>query len=197
MVVVAGLLRQERVTLGVLFERLGPEGLGLALLLLTLPTLIPVPGPIGMTFGALIVFVAAQVLTGARALWLPLALRRRTVPGGAVRGVIARAWPCLSRVERWLREGRLAALAGPRARVALAFPILLLAVAIMLPIPFGNVAPALALIAFSLGFMARDGVAILIALALSLAALAWTGFLFVTGAALLEWGAALIGSFAS
>ncbi len=190
---VAGLLRRERVTLGALFERLGPEGLGLALLLLALATLIPVPGPVGMTFGTLIALVALQVMGGARALWLPSFLHRRALPGTMLRGVIARALPWLARAERWLEEERLSALAGQRARMVLAVPLFLLGVAITLPIPFGNVAPALALIAFALGFMGRDGAVTLLALALSVAALAWTGFLFVAGAALLERGAAWIG----
>lgn len=189
---VADLLR-ARVTLGALFERLGSDGLGLALLLLTLPTLIPVPGPIGMTFGGLIGLVALQVMGGARALWLPAILRRRSVPGPALRRVIARAWPHIARAETLLREGRLSKLAGRRARAALAFPLLLLAVAIMLPIPFGNVVPALALIAFSLGFMARDGAMVLVAVALSAAALIWTGLLLVAGTTLLEEALRLVG----
>ena len=186
-------LRAERVSIGELFDRLGPEGLGLALLLLTLPTLIPIPGPVGMTFGMIIAFVSLQVMVGARSLWLPPVLRRRTLPGAALRGMIAQALPWLACAERWLEEGPLSALADRRARVALAFPLLFLAVAIMLPIPFGNVAPALALIAFSLGIMARDGAAILIALIMGLAALVWTGFLFVAGAAILQRAAALVG----
>ncbi len=107
--------------------------------------------------------------------------------------MIARALPWLVRTERWGNERRLALLTGRRARVVLAFPLLLLARAIMLPIPFGNVAPALALIAFAFGFMARDGAAILLALILSLAALVWTGFLLVVGASLIDRGLALIG----
>jgi hypothetical protein len=189
----ATLLRQDRVTLGALVDRLGPEGLGLALLLLALPSLIPVPGPIGLTFGGLIAVVALQVMSGARALWLPSVLRRRTLPSAMLRNVLARAWPGLSRAERMLQEGRLVGLTGRRARMVLALPLLLLAVTIMLPIPLGNIAPALALIVFSLGFMARDGAAILVALVLSLMALIWTGFLFVAGAAVLEWASGLMG----
>ena len=72
-------------------------------------------------------------------------------------------------------------------------PLLLLAAAIALPIPLGNYAPALALIAFSLGFMARDGAAVLVALLLGLAAVVWTGILFLTGAALLDRLLGLVG----
>ncbi len=185
--------RGDSVTFGGLFDRLGPEGMGLALLLLTLPTLIPVPGPIGMTFGTLISFVALQVMAGRRALWLPAILRRRTLPVATLRGVIARALPWLSYSERWLREGRLAPIAGHRARIVLAVPLLLLAAAIALPIPLGNYAPALALIAFSLGFMARDGAAVLVALLLGIAAVAWTGVLFLTGAAVIDHMMGLVG----
>lgn len=186
----AGLLRKERVTLGEVFDRLGPDGFGLALLLLTLPTLIPVPGPLGMTFGTLIALVALQVMVGARALWLPSVLHRRPLPNAALRRVIARALPWLSWAEGWLKEGRLAPLAGGRMRVLLAIPLLLLGVALTLPIPFGNVAPALALVAFAVGFMGRDGAVTLVALILSIAALAWTGFLLAAGAALLDWALA-------
>lgn len=182
----ARLLRRPRTTLGTLFDRLGEDGLGLALLILSLPTLIPVPGPIGMTFGSLIAVVALQVMTGARTLWVPSVLRRRELPGPALRGVIGRALPGLSRAERLLEEGRLSSLAGRRARVVLALPILLLAVAIILPLPLGNIAPALALVAFGLGLLARDGLMILVGLAASLLALGWTGFLVLAGAALIE-----------
>ena len=68
----------------------------------------------------------------------------------------------------------------------LALPLLLLALAIMLPIPFGNLAPAVVVMAFALGFIARDGAAVLVGLVLSLAALAWTGLLPFAGTALFE-----------
>lgn len=181
------LRRQDTTTVGDFLDGLGADALGLVLLVLTLPTLIPVPGPIGMTFGTLIALIALQLVFGARTLWLPARLRRRTVPAGALRGVIAKSLPWVGRIEHLLRAGRLDMLAGRRARAVLALPLLLLAVTIILPIPLGNVAPALALIAFALGFLARDGGAILVALGLSLAALAWTGFLFVAGANVLDW----------
>jgi hypothetical protein len=178
--------------LGEVFDRLGSEGFGLALLLLTLPTLIPIPGPVGMTFGTLIALLALQVMVGARALWLPAVLHRRPLPRAALRGVIAWTLPWLTRAERFLEEGRLARLAEGRVRVLLAVPLLLLGIALTLPIPFGNVAPALALIAFAVAFMGRDGAVTLIALVLSVVALAWAGLLVFAGAAILEQAIALV-----
>ena len=186
-------LRGDGVSVGALVDRLGPEGFGLTFLLLALPTLIPVPGPIGLTFGAVLALLSLQVMAGARTVWLPEVIRRRPAPAAALRAVIARALPWIARAEPVLRERRLPALAGRRVRAALALPLFLLALAIMLPIPFGNVAPAIALIVFAVGWIARDGLAILVALALSAAALLWTGFLFVASASLLDSGLAHLG----
>lgn len=191
-------LRQERVTreavtMGQAFDRLGQEGLGLALLVLTLPALIPIPGPVGFTFGTLTFFIGLQVLLGAQSLWLPGILRRQTLPTGAMRKVIAASLPWLVRVERHLQESRLPRLAGPQARTILAAPVMGLAFIIALPIPFGNMAPAIALIAFAVGFLARDGLAIMAGLGLSALAFGWTAVLIATGAGIVDWLTGLVG----
>lgn len=194
----AGELRQgritnERVTMGQAFDRLGQEGLGLALLVLTLPALIPIPGPVGLTFGTLTFFIGLQVLLGAQSLWLPGILRRQTLPTSAMRRVIAASLPWLIRIERHLQESRLPRLAGPEARVLLATPVMGLAFIIALPIPFGNMAPAIALLAFAVGFLARDGLAILAAIVLATLAFGWTAILIATGASIIDWFAGLVG----
>lgn len=79
------------------------------------------------------------------------------------------------------------ALTGRIARIACALPILLMSIVIMLPVPLGNFAPALALIFIAVGFTARDGLAVLGGLAASLLALGWIFFLLLYGAAALEW----------
>ncbi len=184
---------RERITMGEAMDRLGQEGLGLALLILTLPALIPIPGPVGLTFGTLTFFIGLQVLLGARSLWLPAILRRQTIPAPAMRRVIAASLPYLTRVERYLRESRMPRLAGPQARTLLAAPVMALSLIIALPIPFGNLAPAIALVAFAVGFLARDGLAILAALVLAAIAFGWTAVLLAAGASIVEWVYGLVG----
>jgi hypothetical protein len=179
--------KRRTVEVGALIDGLGPEGLGLALLVLTLPALIPVPGPLGAVFGTLVLIVACQMLFGARRFWLPQRLRRRRLSQAFVRTLISRALPWIGKVESILREGRLRGFTGRVARTACALPILLMAVAIVLPIPLGNFAPAVALVLVSLGFIARDGLAVLAGLATSVFALAWTGLLAAMGVAALQW----------
>lgn len=189
-----GRLSREGVTMGQAFDRLGQEGLGLALLVLTLPALIPIPGPVGFTFGTLTFFIGLQVLLGARSLWLPGILRRQVLPTTALRKVIAASLPWLVKVERHLQESRFPRLAGPEARIILAAPVMGLAFIIALPIPFGNMAPAIALLAFAVGFLARDGLAILAALVLSALAFGWTAVLIATGAGIVDWISGWLGA---
>lgn len=60
--------------------------------------------------------------------------------------------------------------------------ILVMAVIITLPIPFGNVLPVIALAVLAVALIERDGVAVMWALFLSAAAIVWTGALVMFGA---------------
>ncbi|WP_257166787.1 exopolysaccharide biosynthesis protein [Bradyrhizobium sp. SRS-191] len=189
---IARTVRSEEPSVGELFDRLESEGLGLTLLLLTIPALIPLPGPFGMVFGTFVALVALQILFGAERLWLPQTLRQRPVPQRLLRKVIRAGLDWAGYAERGLREDRLVWLTGRTARMVLALPLLLMAVTIILPIPMGNVMPALALIAASIGFMAGDGLAVLLSMLIAAAAVVWTAVLLYTGAAAADYAATLL-----
>jgi hypothetical protein len=61
--------------------------------------------------------------------------------------------------------------AGPRAQALLGVPVLLLAIAVALPIPFGNFLPVAALVMIALGLMERDGLVTMLGLAVGVVAL--------------------------
>jgi hypothetical protein len=194
---VAQSVRRDGLTLGELVDRLAAEGLGLTLLLLTVPALIPLPGPFGMVFGTLVALVAIQIMLGAERLWLPEMLRRRPLPQRGLRNVIRVALDWTATAERVLRERRLVWLTGKPARMLLAPPLLLMAITIVLPIPFGNVVPALALISAALGFIAGDGLAVLASIVLAIVAVLWTALLLYSGAAAASYVAGLAGDLAA
>ncbi len=72
--------RDAPVSLGKIIDRLGEAGIGMTLIILTVPALIPIPGPFGFFFGTLIALVAFQLMFGAGRLWLPQIIRKRTLP---------------------------------------------------------------------------------------------------------------------
>ena len=69
--------------------------------------------------------------------------------------------PVLQRAERGLRP-RLSLLLHPANERIVGAACLLLAIILLLPIPFGNIPPAWAIAAFALGILERDGLATLV-----------------------------------
>jgi hypothetical protein len=178
--------RSGAIPLGDVVDGLGRTGIGMTLLILSLPALIPIPGPFGLVFGSVVALVSLQLMFGARRLLLPGFIRARELPVSAVRAMVDKGVPLLQRAERYMKPRRLLPLTGIPGRMALGLPLMLMGVAVALPVPLGNVPPVASLIALSLGLMVRDGVAILIGLLLAVFAIAWFALLFAFGAEILQ-----------
>lgn len=185
--------RTDAIALGELVDGLGRTGISMTILILSLPALIPIPGPFGVVFGSVVAFVALQLMLGARRLILPGFVRSRTLPAGAVRAMIDKGVPILRRAERYMKPRRLLPLTGIVGRIALGLPLMLMGIAVALPVPTGNVPPVASLIALSLGLMMRDGAAIVVGLVLAVLAMAWFAFLFAFGAQAFQWLWSLVG----
>jgi hypothetical protein len=172
---VAALLDAGQATsIGMLLDAFGSAGMPLAVVLLALPSVLPIPIlPTGPVTGALVMVLAVQFGLGARRLRLPRPLLRLSVPRLALAAVFRRALPLVERLERGLRPGRLRWLTGGMARPLLGTAIFLLGLAVAVPVPFGNPPPGIALILLSLGLLARDGLAVLAGLGVGLLALVW------------------------
>jgi hypothetical protein len=179
---IASVLRDGRShAIGDIADRFGRSGFGFVILLLALPALIPIPGPFGLVFGSCLALVSLQVLAGAEHLWLPRRVRAIEVDGGRLKNGIVHAADWLRWTEKWVKPGR-----GPlwllnHLRPVAGLPVLVLALIIAIPIPFGNIVPCVALLFFALGLIAEDGLALAAGLALGCVAVAWTAFLFVAG----------------
>ncbi|CAH2604502.1 Exopolysaccharide biosynthesis protein [Rhodovastum atsumiense] len=173
----------EDATVGDIVDALGDAGLGLMLLLLALPAMIPIPGlPVGLVFGLAMVALGAQMASGAHRPWLPGRLRRRRLRGRMVTEAIRRSLPWVKRMEAWLRPGRLRDLTSGRVQAALGLPVAVLGLALAVPIPFGNNAPGLAAAVLACGLLVRDGGAVLAGLGLTVLSVLVVGALVVSGA---------------
>jgi hypothetical protein len=129
---------EGRVSLGKVLNDLGQVGMGMTLLVLTIPALIPIPGPFGLIFGLLIAFVSLQIMIGWKRLWLPPFIQTRGIDASLVALIANKAAALIKRVEQWLKPRRLLPLTGKIGRIALAVPILLMALTLALPVPLGN-----------------------------------------------------------
>lgn len=158
---------QAGISIGEVLCGLGRTSTAFTILFLALPALIPIPGPFGVIFGSALALVAAQIALGKRTIWLPAFLSRRRLSPAIVDLIVRYSAPILARIETVVRPGRLSVFTGGTMQWLLSFPIFLLAVAIVLPIPLGNYMPVFALVAISVALMARDGLLILAALFVS------------------------------
>jgi len=172
------------VSLDELMSAMGRSSIAFAILILSLPALTPIPGPFGFVFGSCLAIVSLQIIAGFRRIWLPQFLGRRQISGGTIDLMVRYTAPMVARMETLLRKNRMRHFAGPRAQAFLGVPVLLLAIAVALPIPFGNLLPVAALVMIALGLMERDGLVAILGVAMGVVALGATGGLVYAAA----WG---------
>jgi hypothetical protein len=93
-----------RVTLGEIVSSLGDRGFALLMVVLGLPNVLPLPPPIPLVCGLLLVFIALQILWGRRHPWLPRRALAASVEHEKLDAVLARATPVLRKLERFSRH---------------------------------------------------------------------------------------------
>lgn len=159
-----------RVSVGDLFHKIGDRAHYALLILFALPNTLPgIPGT-SAVLGVPLLYLTLQLALG-REPWLPGFITNRSVGRETLAAITDRALPWIEKGERYLHP-RLTALTGARSEQAIGALSVVLAAIIMLPIPFGNMMPALAIIFFALGLMEQDGVWIVGALVTAILSLA-------------------------
>lgn len=149
---------RERISVGDLLQALGDRAIGALLFIFAVPNVLPVPPGTSSVLGAPLVFLAAQLTFGMRP-WLPGIISRRSMSRADFSAMVLRVAPWLERAEKLLRP-RFSALALPPVEYGVGLVCLLLAIVLVLPIPLGNMLPALAISLLALGLLERDGIAI-------------------------------------
>ena len=160
--------QRERIAISDLLLALGDRATGALMFIFAFPNVLPTPPGTSSVLGAPLIFLAAQLMLG-RAPWLPAFLAKRSMARSDFSSLVKRIVPSLQRAEGLLRP-RLTILALPPMEYFVGFLSLLLSVLLVLPIPLGNVLPALAISLMALGVLERDGVWVLAGFAVAAAA---------------------------
>lgn len=170
--------RHDRVTIGDVLDAIGDRTYGPALLIPALIEITPIGGIPGLpTFLALIIAVAAvQLLLDKDHLWLPQFIQQRAVSADKLHKAADKLNPFAVRLDRWF-HGRLTRFVRqPLPRIAAAIVVALcLTVPPLEFVPFASTGPMLAIAAFGLAMLVRDGLLMIAALAISLAAIVFAG----------------------
>src|SRR5262245_22865124 len=159
---------EDAVTVGELVDRLDMRAHGVLLLVLALPMCVPnVPG-ISTIFGVLMLAPALQMVFGSRRLMVPKRVREWRVDCSALRRTFNLAIPSLKRVE-YLIKPRWSALTRFPATILVGLQTLLMALVLILPIPFANWPPGMTVAITSLALLQRDGVLMLLTIPAAIA----------------------------
>ncbi|MFC5461796.1 exopolysaccharide biosynthesis protein [Massilia niabensis] len=146
---------RDRISVGDLLAALEDRALGALLFVFACPNALPALPGTSVILGAPLVLLAAQ-LAFNRKPWLPGFIARRSMSRKDFQALIGRIRPWLQRAEKMLRP-RASAWALPPMEYAVGLVCLLLAIVVLLPIPLGNMLPALAISMLALGVLERDG----------------------------------------
>lgn len=154
--------RRARISFGDLAASVdGGHDLGPVLFVLTLPILAPLPPCVSVVLAIPLLLVAVQIVVGRQDLWLPQWLSKRTLEQKALAKLLRRALPVIEHVEALVKP-RLEVLTGIVGGRVVGLACTLIAVVLILPIPFANLVPALAMGCLSLGFARKDGSLVLV-----------------------------------
>lgn len=182
----AAAIQDERVSMRAMAQAHGPEAQGTLLLLLAMPCLLPVPG-VGTVLGLGMAALAVAMWRGHGAPCLPQRVAALELPRHWAQRVLVGLASVYALAGRYARA-RLSHLAMSGRRSATALAVGLMAAIVVLPIPFGNLLPAVALVLIGLGLVFRDGLAVILGLLMSgVAMVATTGLLLVAWVWGSEW----------
>ncbi|MGA0569855.1 exopolysaccharide biosynthesis protein [Variovorax sp. VNK109] len=160
---------EPRVSIGDIMESFGNRSFGPAIALPAMFELTPIGSIPGMPtlLAACIVFFAAQMAMGRTHMWVPQFLARRSLPSGKLKRAVQRLRPVALKADDLFNK-RLSALTRPPFSRIVAFAVIALALAVppLEIIPFATSIPMSVIVLTGLSLMLRDGVLLLVAIAL-------------------------------
>lgn len=160
----------ERVRVRDITESLGQRSFGFILLIFALPNSLPIIGIPGVSTitGLPLLFVAVQMALGHQRVYLPRWIADSSLATADFQKLVNKVAPWLQRLEK-LMKPRIYVLTQGNAERWLGAFCVLLAFLLVLPIPLGNLLPALGILFIALGLIESDGVCVLAGIALGIA----------------------------
>ncbi len=156
----------DRLSVGEIVAVLRDRAFALLVVLLGLPNCLPMPPPIPLVCGLLLLLVAVQITAGMSSPWLPKKLLRQSIARETVERAVSRAVPLLQRLERWSRP-RMSVFESALGMRSMGVMLLALALALIVAPPFfGQIPLGLAVSLIGLGLVERDGILVAIGLVL-------------------------------
>lgn len=162
---------EEMIHVEEVIKRLGERGFGPVLLTLGVPQLAPLPPGTPLIFALPLFFVCVQMIAGRKTLWLPRFISKHQLSKAKLAKLMDKVTPWMDRVERHVHPRLSFMVEGVGERIA-GVTCTLVAIVLVLPVPFANLVPSMAITAFGLALARKDGVMAILGYGLVVASVA-------------------------
>lgn len=156
------------IRIGEILEHMGARGFGFTYILFGMLAA-ALPAVLCSLMSMPVLLFSAQQMAGLKRPLMPAKFDGRTYPADTIRNALLKAAPWLDRLERFSRP-RWPVLAGDAANRIAAMVCFLMALIILIPGPFTNTPPGMAIALIGLAMTSRDGLLMLLSLLASVAA---------------------------
>lgn len=148
----------DQVTLADVLELAGERTFGFLLVLLALPSALPVPAAgYSVPFGLVMFLLAVQLIAGAKTPWLPSRIVNHSIPLSRVQGFVKSGIPWMQRIEQFSKPRLTTVCTSRLGRAVIGLAIALMAISMMIPIPGTNTLPAMGIFVTGFGLLDDDG----------------------------------------
>ncbi len=166
---------RETITIADIRDAMGDRAFGALMFVFAAPNTLPVNAPgVSVVLGIPLLFLSLQLVAGLAVPWLPRALVQRAVSRPRFARVMQYVVPWVRRAEKFSRP-RWPLFAAGLAERLIGLWCAFLSVVLILPVPFGNMGPGIAICILAFALLERDGKATVTGFGISVAALvlAW------------------------
>jgi hypothetical protein len=163
---------RDRIAIADVRDAMGDRAFGAMMFVFAAPNTLPVNAPgVSVVLGIPLLFLSLQLTLGFAVPWLPKALVQTTVTRQRFAKVMDVIVPLMRRAEKFSRP-RWPLLAAGFAERVIGLACIVLSIVLILPVPFGNMGPAIAVCILAFALLEQDGKATLTGMAVAAAALA-------------------------
>jgi len=135
----------------------GDRAFGVVLILLALPSALPIPATgISTPLGFAIFLIASQMMAGRTKIWLPEKILKLHVPAKIARSMVGGLNKILKTMEVFVQP-RLHWMGGRSGQIAVGVLVALLSVVMQMPIPLTNTLPAAVIFCLAVCQTEEDG----------------------------------------
>lgn len=150
---------RDRVSVGDLLSLMHHRAIAALMFVFAFPNILPTIPGFSTLFSLPLMVLSVQLAFGLNP-WLPKAITKRSLSQKQAKSLIRKINPWLLKAETYIKP-RASFLAVQPFEFLVGISCLFMAMIIFLPIPFGNLLPAVSVCLFSLGVLGRDGAWIL------------------------------------